>query len=302
MKAWRGSRFDRAIGVAAVCGACIFARAAMALPTLIFIDDFSNNSLRVPSPAPGEGAGVIATNGNFWTGYNESDPAYGGHTQGAYVETNGYIRFDRIAPTKPTSPIRLISGTMYPEFNFMATAQGEGLLLEVRGLEMDWDADYLAGTLDIGFWTGGTISSTTNAFTVRIYGGPGVESGGHMRQFYLRGKQAGTWIYPGFISIVQDMNPVGFDLYLDSTEYRLTTYYDDGETTRELSGQHGFDAERFTVLGLHMIHEAAQSNSSTFAQMGSLSVTQIPEPGAMGLALAALGAAWLSRRIRRRGL
>lgn len=281
-------------GMAFVCAAGLLAQSARALPTLIFVDDFSTEPVFDSTPAPGSGGGVVGGEG-FWT---QANAEWGAH--GTNYLDNGSLRFDYWTTGAGAGVTVLLSDQWHSQFNFLSYASGQGLLAEVRGLEMEWGEDGL-GRLHFGIHDGPGYGGGTNAFMVSFYAFDRLDA---RSNGVVALQRKGSGVANEVVQLWETAGterPTGADLYLDSVNYGLTVYYSDG-STRSTNLAHGLDAAAGTnAMKINFAFRGGEQETLASGSVGGLTITQIPEPGSISLALGALGVAWFARRIRRRG-
>lgn len=256
-----------------------FARPSGATPYLVFIDDFSTAPLGTSSPPPGQpGGGTIGGTG-FWTSDSRA------------MLDNGSLL---VYPLQGTDA-SLRSGAQ-SEFSFMTMPAGQGLLLSVRDIEMDWGVPASSARLSLGFTvnSGTYWTSTDGRGYLQIFG-----SNGNVRVILNTGATENaiiSWTPAGGV------HPTGFDFYIDSVHYGLTVYYSDNTQRETNQVAHG-EAGSTWSNNMHLRVESRSFNTGVTAsnRIGQITVTQIPEPGSGVLAiLSLLGGAAILRRARRR--
>lgn len=287
----KSARTKRIPGRFMAAGLSFLATAAMAdlnFGDLVFIDDFEDPVIRNSSPAPGMPGSGILGGANFWWSSGPGAPAVFSN----YVDASR-LNLEIYSPNNLHNITSLRSTTGHEEFNFMGYSPGEGLLLSVRDLALDW-ADG-SGRLTIGFtddpsqnFYRGTnkayvsfVQSQADFGTVRL----------HLVQEYMSEASVHTLQPDG------TERPTGMDLYLDGLFYILTVFYDHGGS-QEAFGFHGFGGE-WDAMALRIQFQPMQTTFTAMASIGEISVTYIPEPGAVSL-FGVFGAALMIRRARRR--
>lgn len=277
----------------AAAGLAFFAQTAWALPTLIFFDDFENDNARVTSPLVGQpGAGLIgSTNAshNFWT-------PHGSPTTPA-LETDGYLQMTAESPDNMYATSYFATGLLHPEFSFINTPVGQGILFSVREYWRDWGEADAVGYCRIGFVESANVWDSfhgrTNKAFLTIY-----DTGAFDFMCMELANNDSTRI--ARLSPTGDARPTGFDLYLDSQYYELTVYYND-DSTKQTNNVHNLtNVAQWAALRLRWERSPRVTGQASVARIGEITVTQIPEPGAFSLGLAALGGALLVRRHCRR--
>lgn len=273
------------LGLAAGLGLAFFALQAQGVPTLIFIDNFETNQARLynSSPYPGAGGGQIG-GPDFWSSFSNSS------VRSNFVD-NGSLTIMVQNPTNVSATAR-IDSARYEQFNFVNLPAGDGHLLSLRGFEMDWDDGY--GRIQIGFHDrSGSYHSSTNGAVIRFHGSGAVgisykqDRDGFSSDLVLIAAPAGS------------ERPTGADFFVSATGGYLTVYYSQFAPSQTIGWATNFTGSWPDLL-LTMELSPRVTGEWARASLGEIQVTYIPEPGTVSLALGAMGAALLVRRVRRR--
>lgn len=277
-------RFVRGMGVVALAG--FLARPAAALPTLIFIDDFSDPVAQNSSPAPGQpGAGEIGGTA-FW--YTRADS---GNTGSNTISGGSLTIVSRHTATQGSN-FGLLSNLNYGEFDYLSMDPGQGLLLSMRGIDFQSDNGQLLFGFMHGTGLGGT-QAVTNAFLMNLwYTG---EINVYARPMANFGGAVDT-----LITIPATGMPARIDLYVDKSHFGLGFDYGSGLVWADpvehklLENPTAEPAD----LRLWISLQPRSTSHPAIVSIDEVSVTQIPEPGSLAL-MGLLGVALAVRRLRR---
>lgn len=277
------TRIARVAGM--VAAGLFFAGTALALPTLIFIDDFTDDDVRNSSPVPGEGGGLIGGSSHYHVFVADGN-------WGTSAVENGYLKITSGHATSSSSVSYIRTGSGRSEYNFMNMGVGEGMLMQVFDFSMDWANQ--RGRFNSGFMTSGRADRSSNAVYYIVHGDTGVID------FYAKDTGDGAGSLMGSLSPQAAERPVRIDLYCDSLHYSATVYYSN-DTVQELAPvAHNLDGELIgNALRLYFDVEPRSAGITSFASMSEVRVTQIPEPGSLFL-MGILGAGLVARKRLRR--
>lgn len=278
-------RCARGMGIVVVAG--VLAQPAAALPTLIFIDNFEDADVRTPSPLPGQPGGGEIGHVNFYTIFSNVNNTLGGTT----VVENSYLQMT-VGKTVGTAGEAALSlrTPNRTEFRYIDCDVGQGLELSIRELWMDWGE--ATNKSQIGFLSGAAIYSATSG----VYASISPQDS----RIILYAKDTGdTWgtALANWTPTGTEV-PTGFDIYVDKQFYFFRTYYDD-DSVREAAGEHNLNAGSVVFDQNPLLicwFGASSTNIMETMRIGEVTVTQIPEPGGVGL----LALAAVAIRLRRR--